>query len=281
MERNAIPDALATLGHPDRLAVFRLLMRFAPQGVRPTEIALALNLKANTLSHHLSDLDAAGLITANRQGRNLFYHVRLDQLSDLITYFVTDLGRNRPDLSPAPSQGIAMPNHPSLAQPKPDRPWNVLFLCSGNSARSIFAEAILRDAGKGRFNAYSAGTKPGTSLNPHAVDVLIRAGLDVTVLRSKHLSEFQADNAPRMDFVFTVCDTAALEDCAPWPGQPMTAHWGIPDPVKAVGTEGEKALAFATAFANLRRRIIAFAALPFAELEKVALQGSLDQIGKP
>ena len=263
-------EILATLGHPGRLAVFRLLMRFAPQGVRPTEIAGALDLKPNTLSHHLSDLETVGLIRAERQGRNLFYSVRLDQLSDLIAYLVTDMGRGRPELTrPLPKENALT-----------DRPWNVLFLCSGNSARSIFAEAILRDAGKGRFNAFSAGTRPGTDLNPHAVAVLARAGLDVAGLRSKHVTEFAAADAPRMDFVFTVCDTAAAEDCAPWPGQPMTAHWGISDPVKATGTEGERALAFASAFASLRRRILAFAALPFAELEKVALQDRLDQIGK-
>lgn len=262
-------EILATLGHPGRLAVFRLLMRFAPQGVRPTEIAGALDLKPNTLSHHLSALEQAGLIGADRQGRNLYYSVRMYQLSDLIDYLITDMGRGRPELTTVVTKENDMA----------DRPWNVLFLCSGNSARSILAEAILRDAGKGRFNAFSAGTRPGTALNPHAVAVLARAGLDVSDLRAKHLSEFQTPDAPRMDFVFTVCDTAALEECAPWPGQPMTAHWGLADPVKAVGTEGEKALAFTTAFANLRRRIVAFAALPMAQLEKVALQGRLDQIG--
>lgn len=262
-------QTLSTLGHPDRLAVFRLLMRFAPQGVRPTEMAQALTLKANTLSHHLSALEQAGLIAATRSGRNLHYAVRLDQLSDLLAYLVTDLGRARPDITPD-LKGSGMT----------DRPWNVLFICSGNSARSIFAEAILRDAGRGRFNAHSAGTRPGSELNPHAVEVLVRAGLDVSGLRAKHVTEFEAPDAPRMDFVFTVCDTAAAEECAPWPGQPLTAHWGVPDPVKATGTDGEKSLAFANAFAALRRRILAFAALPMTELEKVALQGHLDQIGK-
>ena len=267
-----IPYTLATLGHPGRLAVLRLLMRFAPQGVRPTEVAVALGLKPNTLSHHLSALQAAGLIRVERQGRSLFYAVRLDQLADLLGYLFTDLGRSRPDLA---SPDLTAPHQPRLEPAMPDRPWNVLFICSGNSARSIMAEAILQDAGGGRFIAHSAGTRPGTALNPHAVAVLARAGLDVAGLRPKHVSEFQAPGAPRMDFVFTVCDTAATEDCAPWPGQPMTAHWGLPDPVK-----GEGALAFANAFAALRRRIVAFAALPMAELEKVALQGRLDQIGQ-
>ncbi len=263
--------AFATLGHPGRLAVFRLLMRFAPQGVRPTEISQALDLKANTLSHHLSDLEAAGLIEAERQGRSLFYSVRLEQVADLVGYLVNDAGRGRPDLS-----AHIHPKEFAMA----DRPWNVLFICSGNSARSIFAEAILRDAGKGRFTAYSAGTRPGTQLNPFAIEVLARAGHDVAPLRSKHVSEFAAADAPQMDFVFTVCDLSAAEECAPWPGQPMTAHWGVPDPVKATGTDAEKALAFAQAYAELHRRITAFAALPFAELQKVALQQNLDRIGR-
>ncbi|MDZ4309877.1 MAG: metalloregulator ArsR/SmtB family transcription factor [Cypionkella sp.] len=272
METNLIPQAFAALGHPGRLAIFRLLMRFAPQGVRPTEIAEALEMKPNTLSHHLSELEQATLIQVDRQGRSLFYSIRLDQVSALLGYLVHDAGRSRPDIAAALFKPVEsdMANHP----------WNVLFICSGNSARSIFAEAILTDVGKGQFNAYSAGTRPGTQLNPFAIEVLARAGLDVSGLRSKHVSEFEGPDAPKMDFVFTVCDQAATEECAPWPGQPMTAHWGLPDPVKATGTDAEKALAFANVFASLRRRILAFTALPFAELEKVALQGHLDTLGK-
>jgi protein-tyrosine-phosphatase/DNA-binding transcriptional ArsR family regulator len=262
--------AFSTLGHPGRLATFRLLMRFAPQGVRPTEMAEALNLKPNTLSHHLADLEASGLINCSRQGRSLFYSIGLDRVAELVGYLVNDAGRGRPELST-----LVQPQETAMA----DRPWNVLFICSGNSARSVFAEAILRDAGKGRFTAYSAGTRPGTELNPFAIEVLARAGHDISLLRSKHVTEFAAPDAPKMDFVFTVCDLSAAEECAPWPGQPMTAHWGVADPVKAIGTDAEKALAFAQAYAELHRRIVAFAALPFAELQKVALQRHLDRLG--
>jgi protein-tyrosine-phosphatase/DNA-binding transcriptional ArsR family regulator len=274
METFMPSHAFATLGHPDRLAVFRLLMRFAPQGVRPTEIAAALGLKPNTLSHHLSDLAAAGLVTVARQGRSLHYAVDLDRTEALIGYLALDVGRARPDL-------LA----PLLTRQK-DRPamrdtdFDVLFFCSGNSARSIFAEALLRDLGRGKFQAFSAGVTPNTDLNPFALDVLVRNGHDVTGLRSKHISEFQKPGAIEMDFVFTVCDTAAAEECPPWPGQPITGHWGLPDPVKAVGTDAEKVLVFAQTYGTLRRRIAAFVALPFESLNRIALQSRVDAIAR-
>jgi ArsR family transcriptional regulator, arsenate/arsenite/antimonite-responsive transcriptional repressor / arsenate reductase (thioredoxin) len=272
MEYNRASHAFATLGHPGRLAVFRLLMRFAPQGARPTEIAAALGLKPNTLSHHLADLAASGLVRVTRQGRSLIYAVDLEMTEGLIGYLALDVGRARPDLlAPllAPRKDLAMP----------DSDFNVLFLCSGNSARSIFAEALLRDLGKGRFRAFSAGTRPGSALNPFALDVLRRNGHDVTGLRSKHIAEFREPGAPAMDFVFTVCDTAAAEECPPWQGQPITGHWGLPDPVKATGTDAEKALVFAQTYAALRRRIAAFVELPFDSLSQLSLQARVDAIG--
>jgi len=272
MEPNAATLAFATLGHPGRLAVFRLLMRFAPRGVRPTEIAAALGLKANTLSHHLADLAAAGLIAARREGRSLYYRAELDTAEALIGYLALDVGRARPDL-------LA----PILAARKDfamrDTDFDVLFICTGNSARSIFAEALLRDLGKGKFQAFSAGVRPNTELNPFALEVLRRNGHDVSGLRSKHLSEFQAPDAIVMDFVFTVCDTAAAEECPPWPGQPITGHWGMPDPVKATGTDAERALVFAQTYAALRRRIAAFVELPFESLSRLSLQARVDALG--
>jgi protein-tyrosine-phosphatase/DNA-binding transcriptional ArsR family regulator len=270
MEQNRAAHAFATLGHPGRLAVFRLLMRFAPQGVRPTEIAEALGLKPNTLSHHLADLTASGLVEVRRQGRSLYYSVSLDATEGLIGYLALDVGRARPDLlAPFLRKDDAMR----------DSGFNVLFICSGNSARSIFAEALLRDLGQGRFRAFSAGTRPGSALNPFALEVLTRNGHDVSGLRSKHVSEFQEPGSPVMDFVFTVCDAAAAEDCPPWPGQPITGHWGLPDPVKATGTDAEKALVFAQTYAALRRRVSAFVELPFAALGRMSLQTRVDAIG--
>jgi protein-tyrosine-phosphatase/DNA-binding transcriptional ArsR family regulator len=273
METTRAAHAFATLGHPDRLAVFRLLMRFAPRGVRPTEIAEALGLKQNTLSHHLADLAASGLAAVERQGRSLYYSADLGAAEDLIGYLALDVGRARPDLL----SHLLVDRKDTDAMRDTD--FDVLFICSGNSARSIFAEALLRDLGRGKFQSFSAGTRPNTELNPFALEVLRRNGHDVSNLRSKHISEFQQPGSIVMDFVFTVCDTAAAEECPPWPGQPITGHWGLPDPVKATGTESEKALVFAQTYAALRRRIAAFVALPFDSLGRLSLQSRVDAIG--
>ena len=267
METNFAAQAFATLGHPGRLALFRLLMRFVPQGARPTEMAAALGMKPNTLSHHLSDLTACGLVRVRRDGRSLYYAVDLAATSGLVGYLALDVGRARPELIPH-----------SPEPPMTDASFNVLFICSGNSARSIFAEALLRDLGQGRFCAFSAGTRPGTALNPFALAVLARNGHAGDDLRAKHISAFQQPDSPVMDFVFTVCDTAAAEECPPWPGQPITGHWGLPDPVKAEGTEAEKALVFAQTYAALRRRIGAFVELPVGQLDRLALQTRVDAI---
>ena len=161
-----------------------------------------------------------------------------------------------------------------------DRVYNVLFLCTGNSARSIMAEAILNRVGSGRFRAFSAGSRPKGAVNPHALDLLGNARFDTSGFRSKSWDEFAVPAAPEMDFVFTVCDDAAGETCPIWPGQPMTAHWGVPDPDKATGTHAEIGLAFADAFRMLSTRIGIFTNLPMAKLDKLSLQKHLHDIGK-
>ncbi len=158
-------------------------------------------------------------------------------------------------------------------------PFNVLFLCTGNTARSIIAEGILRRDGAGRFTAFSAGSQPKGTVNPLAIQVLTRSGYPVDGLRSKSWDEFAGESAQVMDFVFTVCDSAAGESCPVWPGRPMTAHWGIPDPAAVEGTEAEKAAAFLEAFRYMHRRIAAFVALPLTSLDRMALTGRLRDIG--
>ena len=167
-----------------------------------------------------------------------------------------------------------------MRTPDDKSPYNVLFLCTGNSARSIMAEVILNRAGQGRFRAYSAGSYPKGRVHPYALDLLTRLHYDVTGLRSKSWTEFAQPGSPNLDFVFTVCDNAAAEACPVWPGQPMTAHWGIPDPAEATGTEAEVRLAFADALRMLTNRINIFVALPMRSLDQLSLQRQLDAIGR-
>jgi len=161
-----------------------------------------------------------------------------------------------------------------------DRTYTVLFLCTGNSARSIFGEAILNRSGGGRFRAYSAGSRPAGSVHPYAVELLQKLDHPVDALRSKSWDEFALAGAPALDFVFTVCDDAAAETCPVWPGQPMSAHWGVEDPVKAEGNEAERRLAFAEAYRMLKNRISAFISLPLSSLDRLSLKKKLDDIGK-
>jgi len=159
------------------------------------------------------------------------------------------------------------------------RVFNVLFVCTGNSARSILSEAILNDLGKGKFRAFSAGSHPAGHVNPYALDLLNRMGLPIDGLRSKSWEEFAAPGAPEIDFIFTVCDNAAGEVCPVWPGRPMTAHWGIPDPAAVEGSDLDKTNAFRDAYRVLERRIDLLTHLPFASLDRLALQKQLHDIG--
>jgi protein-tyrosine-phosphatase len=160
------------------------------------------------------------------------------------------------------------------------QPLNVLFLCTGNSARSIIAEAIMNREGRGRFQAFSAGSHPKGEVNPHAITLLESLHYRSEAMRSKSWDEFAAEGAPKLDFVFTVCDDAAAEVCPIWPGQPMTAHWGMPDPAEATGAPAQIALAFADAYRMLNNRITLFMNLPLASLDKLSLQRRLSEIGE-
>ena len=270
-----IPSRLSTLGHPQRLAVFRLLMRRYPDRVPATELAHALGLKPNTLSSYVGALMQAGLVTQERAGTSLRYSVDMDAARDTFDYLLLDCCRGRPD--------ICLPvSYPAISREDrmTHRKYNVLFICTGNSARSIFAESILRKEAGDRFNAYSAGTKPRSELNPFALEVLRQKGHDISVLEAKNIAVFQAEDAPELDFVITVCNQAANEDCPAWSGQPVSAHWGMPDPVKAEGSHAEKSLAFQQAYGALLNRIKAFATLPFESLDRMSLQRALDTIAQ-
>lgn len=264
-------NQLSTLGHPQRLAVFRLLMRRYPDRLPAGELAAVLDIKASTMSTYLAALQRAGLITQDRAGTSLLYAIHMTNVQQMFGFLLADCCRGRPEICLSLSTENA---------PMPDRKFNVLFICTGNSARSIFAESIMRKFAGDRFNAYSAGTKPKSELNSFALDVLATKGHDISTLRAKHVSEFTSEDAPHFDFVFTVCDQAANEECPPWEGQPVSGHWGVPDPVKAEGTDAEKALAFQQAYGALKRRLDTFTVLPINSLDRIALQSAVDDIGR-
>lgn len=161
-----------------------------------------------------------------------------------------------------------------------DKIYNVLILCTGNSARSILGEAVFNREGNGRFRAFSAGSRPAGVPNPFAMALLNREGFDTGFARSKSWDEFAGPDAPHLDFVFTVCDNAAAEECPFWPSVPMTAHWGLPDPAAVTGSDAQKALAFAETYRALVRRVQAFAALPLESLDKMALKAKMTEIGQ-
>jgi arsenate reductase len=265
MDKNL--SKLTVLAHEGRMSVFRMLVRRYPDAVAAGDIAEALGLKASTLSVYLGALHGEGLIEQHRKGTSRLYRADLTGMNALSDYLFRDCCGGRPEVC-AP------------AGPKDQRPINVLFICTGNSARSIFAEALLRDLGGGRFQAYSAGTTPYSELNPLAIEMLRAKGHEISGLYSKTLSGFQAEDAPTMDFVFTVCDAAANESCPSWEGHPISAHWGLPDPVKATGTQAEKMLAFQQAYGVLKNRISAFAALPVTSLSRNSLQDAVDGIAQ-
>jgi len=268
---------LVALGHSGRLSVFRLLVRRIPDWVSAGELADALETKPSTLSVYVSILTRCGLIRSKREGRSILYTINLERVGDLLGFFVDDCCRGRPEVL---AHIQAQTNELSFHRLEPGRVFNVLFVCSGNSARSIFAEAILKREGNGHFKAYSAGTLPANDLNPLALSTLRSQGYDTSKLRPKNIEEFLGKRELELDFVFTVCDQAANTDCPPLPGHPVTAHWGMPDPVRVVGNSAEKALAFQQAYGTLRQRLTAFMALPLETLDRLSLQSKLDNIGQ-
>jgi len=268
-----IPQQLAALSHPKRLNLFRLLMRRYPGSVAAGEIAKTLGLKANTASAYLATLRQAGLIEQQRVATSLHYSANLPQIRALFGGLIADCCQNRPDLC-LPTFDVGE----TVSLGDPDRALNVLFLCTGNSARSIIAEAILRVEGAGRFAAYSAGTRPGKAPHPEVLKMLQEKSHDITALSSKSLDLFNQPGAPHMDFVITVCDAAANEECPIWPGHPMSAHWGLPDPV-ASGTTPLKP-AIEAAYNLLHARIRAFVDLPPGQLNPISLQHAVDDIGR-
>ncbi len=256
--------------------MFRALARAGDRGMLSGEMGAHLGLLQNTTSVNLGVLAQAGLIRKERQGREIRYFADMDGMRDLLSFLMQDCCGGQPELCQPLIDTISLPQERSAMT---DSPKNVLFLCTGNSARSILAEAILNRLGQGRFRAYSAGSQPQGKVHPLALDQLRRTNHDVSDARSKSWDEFAVEGAPKMDFVFTVCGNAAAETCPIWPGQPVTAHWGLPDPAAAEGSEAERRLAFSETYKALTTRLSIFINLPMEELDKMALQKRLDEIG--
>jgi ArsR family transcriptional regulator, arsenate/arsenite/antimonite-responsive transcriptional repressor / arsenate reductase (thioredoxin) len=269
--------ALAALAQEHRLAAFRLLAARGPAGLPAGAIAAQLAIAPSALSFHLSQLERAGLIQSWRAGRQIFYAADQASTETFLRFLVGDCCGGNPALCTDLAASLATLKEGTMTAP---RIFNVLFLCTGNSARSIIAESVLRRLGAGKFNAYSAGSDPKGQVNPYAIEVLKAYDFPTDGLRSKPWDEFATPDAPNLDFVFTVCDNAAGEACPVWPGQPMTAHWGIPDPAAVEGTDLEKKRAFTEAYQAMNRRIGIFVSLPIASLDEVSLQSRVRDIGQ-
>lgn len=280
MEISSAVDALACLGHEVRLRVFRRLMEIGPEGQTAGSIAGGMAIPASTMSFHLRQLEGAGLASSWRVGRNIRYSVNLRRTRDLLSFLVDDCCGGDPQTC-GDLLDLSDSQTPNGADPvmSDDRVYNVLFLCTGNSARSIMAECILNRLGQGRFRAYSAGSYPKGEVHPMALQRLRNQNYPTANLRSKSWDEFSRMDVPPLDFVFTVCDNAANETCPVWPGQPMTAHWGVPDPAASTGTEAERHAAFAEAMRRLYNRISLFVNLPMRSLDRLSLQRRLEEIG--
>lgn len=266
----------AALSQETRLGLMRLLATAGASGMAAGELATRLHQSPSTLSFHLSALEAAGLVQSTRQGRHIIYAVRFAGLRALFAFLTETCCSRRPDLRGDLARLLPDP------EPEDDHmtaAFNVLFLCTHNSARSLMAEAILAVVGKGRFNAYSAGSEPAAKPMREVVEKLRTLGHDVSGLRCKSWDEFTGTDAPRMDFVITLCDTLHGQRCPDFGDRPVTAAWPLPDPAKFGGTDVEKATMINALYGMIRRRLEIFVNLPYASLDRMALKKRLDELG--
>lgn len=271
---------LTALGQPTRLELLRLLLARGPSGLAAGEIGACLKVLPSTLSFHLRALEQSGLIGATRQGRNLIYAAQIDRFRVLLA-FLTDACC---DGNVARCGGLGLPPWALSGDttPMPDRPFDVLFLCARNSARSIMAEAILRKLGDGRIRAFSAGSSPAPEgPMPEVLAQLQAMGHDIAGLRSKSWQDFAGPDAPPLDFVITLCDSLDGQACPDFGQTVVTAAWPLPDPGKFSGSPVERAALLNELYAALHRRLSIFAALPMASLDRLALKARLDELADP
>lgn len=276
MEAKDAAEAFAALSQETRLAVLRLLLTAGPNGLPAGEVAERLGLPASTTSFHLGALERAGLTQSTRQSRQMLHAVRVAGLRELLAFLTETCCSGRPEL--CGDLGALLPTAPEENDTMTPA-FNVLFLCTRNSARSIMAEAILNKVGGGRFRAYSAGADPAPAPLDGVLETLRRLGHDVSGLHSKSWDRFAGPDAPRMDLVIALCDVLENERCPDLGNTVVTGAWPLPDPNQFTGSGVERGLLLNELYASLKRRIDIFAALPFASLDRIALKARLDELG--
>ncbi|WP_019197317.1 metalloregulator ArsR/SmtB family transcription factor [Afipia birgiae] len=273
-------EGFGALAQPTRLQALRLLLAAHPESIAAGEIARRCEVPHNTMSNHLAILARAGLIAAEKDGRTVNYRADVAGFRGLIDFLARDCCSGKPELCGIlPDASLALIEK---TEPEPDvvaPAFNVLFLCTRNSARSIMAEALLAKIGKGRFNVYSAGSDPAEAPMQEVLDRLSHLGHDIAHLRCKSWDEFAGSEAPRMDFVIALCDTPQGQSCPDLGKKFVTGAWPLPDPAQFTGSESERTTLLNELYAMIRRRIEVFVSLPFAALDRMALKARLDEIG--
>ena len=280
METEDAAFAFAALGQSTRLDLLRILLDAGPSGLPAGEVAARLGVPSSTLSFHLRALDQAGLIAATRQGRSLIYAVQFARLRALLAFLAEACCGGEPDRCGDLGRMLdtITGEKNTMAQPT----FNVLFLCTHNSARSIMAEALLDKIGRPRFEGWSAGSDPrAEGPLPEVLTLLKTLGHDVSALRSKSWNELSGLDAPTMDFVITLCDTLDGHVCPDFGATTITGAWPLPDPAKFSGSTAERATLLNEVYAGLRRRLEAFTSLPIASLDRLALKARIDELADP
>jgi protein-tyrosine-phosphatase/DNA-binding transcriptional ArsR family regulator len=278
MDDIAAIDRLGSLAQPTRLAALRHLLSAYPGSVAAGEIARLCATPHNTMSTHLGVLIRAGLVRVERAGRMMNYRADVKAFRRMVTFLADDCCGGRPDICGDIARLLPKEDDDRMERYMTPA-FNVLFLCTRNSARSIIAEALLEKIGRGRFNAYSAGSQPARSPMPEVIERLKHLGHDVSKLRCKSWNEFAGPTAPRMDFVIALCDTPQGQQCPDLGEKFVTAAWPLPDPADFKGSPTERVTLLNELYAMVRRRLEIFTSLPFASLDRMALKKRLDEIG--
>ncbi len=282
MEQDEAVTALAALAHKHRLKVFRLLVKCGPSGMTAGAIAAAIGIGATALSFHLKELSNAGLIRSWRVGRYVRYSIEVEGMRRLIGFLTEDCCSGRSEICAPVLEDIGnfCSNKAWEERMQNDEPYRVLFLCTHNSARSVIAECLMNSLGQNAFIAHSAGSTPRGTINPFAIKILENHGHKTAALASKSWDDFTKPGAPQIDFVFTLCDSAAAETCPVWPGNPITEHWGMPDPSAAEGSDSQKLAAFANTYSLLHHHVDKFVHLAKQDLDAKSMRREVKEFSE-